>query len=97
VFGSLGQGTRTPFEFDVSLHLDYAWRLGSRERLVVLGDVFNLLNLRRTIEYDNWVEQDFGTPNPDFGAPIYNAGGAFPAWPAFQAPLQVRVGAKLEF
>src|SRR6266567_3628856 len=41
-----GFKTRTPFEYNTSLHADYAFKFGG-QRLIVLADLFNLFNLQR--------------------------------------------------
>jgi hypothetical protein len=84
---------RTPFEYETSLHADYGIRLGGDRRIVLLADVFNLFNLQRTTDYDNWSELSLGVANPDFGKPVsQNVAG-----PQFQVPRQIRFGARFEF
>lgn len=84
---------RTPFEYDTSVHADYAFRFGGSRRIVVLADVFNLFNLQRTTDFDNWTELQLGVANPDFGKPVsQNVAG-----PQFQTPRQIRFGARFEF
>jgi outer membrane receptor protein involved in Fe transport len=84
---------RTPFEYDTSVHLDYGFRMGGTRRLVLLADVFNLFNLQRTTDYDNFSELELGVANPDFGRPVsQNVAG-----PQFQTPRQIRFGARFEF
>src|SRR5690606_22394050 len=63
-----GFRTRTPAEFNVDLQGSYNFRFGGR-RITLLADVFNLFNLQRTIDYNNYTELEFGIPNPDFGTP----------------------------
>jgi hypothetical protein len=88
-----GFRTRTPFEYNTSLHADYAIKFGGSRRIVVLADVFNLFDQQRTIDYDNFSELSFGVANPDFGKPISeNVAG-----PQFQRPRQIRFGARFEF
>jgi hypothetical protein len=84
---------RTPFEYNTDLHVDYGIRLGGTTRLVVLADVFNLFDLQRTMDYDNYYELELGVLNPDFGQPVsQNVAG-----PQFQTPRQIRFGARFEF
>ena len=87
-----GFRTRTPFEYTTDMHADYAFKFGGN-RLVVLADVFNLFNLQRTTNYDNWVELSLGVANPDFGKPV----SEIVAGPQFQIPRQIRFGARFEF
>jgi outer membrane receptor protein involved in Fe transport len=81
-----GFRTRTATEFTVDLHGDYAFRLGTGQRIVVLADVFNLFDNDQVVAYDDRTELTVVTPNPDFGARL-----------RFQPPLQVRIGARFEF
>jgi len=87
--------TRTPFQSEVSAHVDYGLKLGGRNRLVLLVDVFNLLNRQTVLDYDTWVESTFGAANPNFGYPTTSALGGNP--PQYQTPVQFRFGARFEF
>ncbi len=42
--------------------------------------------------YDQWTELSFQVPNPDFGKPITQVLPGHP--PQFQAPFQMRLGAR---
>jgi outer membrane receptor for ferrienterochelin and colicin len=90
-----GFKTRTPFEYSADMHVDYAFKFKAMggNRLVVLADFFNLFNLQRTIGYDNFIELEKGVTNPDFGAPV----SEIVAGPQYQAPFQLRIGARFEF
>jgi hypothetical protein len=83
---------RTPFEYQVDVQASYGVHFGAR-RLTLLADVFNLFNLRRTLDYDAWTEATFGDPNPDFGKPV----SRLIAGPQFQSPFALRIGARFEF
>lgn len=87
-----GFKTRTPFEFQLDAQASYVMRFGGR-KITLLADAFNLLNLRRTIDYDSFVDQSFQVANPDFGLPV----SSLVAGPAFQAPFALRIGARFEF
>jgi hypothetical protein len=87
-----GFRTRTPFFSEVNLHVDYALRLGGARRLTLIGDLFNLFNQQTVLDYDNFTESGFGSPNPDFGQPRSLVDG-----PAIQAPFVVRVGIRYGF
>jgi hypothetical protein len=87
-----GFKTRTPFEYQLDAQASYVIRFGDR-RLTVLADVFNLFNMKRTIDYDAWTETIFGTENPDFGQPV----SRLVAGPAFQSPFALRFGVRFEF
>ncbi len=88
-----GYRERTPFEAKLDLHADYTLKLG-RQRVVLLADVFNLLDRQAPTEYDTAVESAFGAPNPNFRDPT---SGAVGATPGYDDPRQVRLGARLEW
>ena len=90
-----GFRTRTPFESQVDLQASYNLKVGGTRNLTLIADVFNVLNQRRTLDYDTWRELAFRVPNPDFGAPVSRV--STNALPRFQTPLQVRIGARLSF
>ena len=90
-----GFKTRTPFLTDVSAHVDYGFRLNSRQRIVLLADIFNLFDQQTVLDYDNWTESTFGALNPNFGQPTTSVLGGNP--PQLQAPRQIRIGARFEF
>jgi outer membrane receptor protein involved in Fe transport len=83
---------RSPMEFQLDAQASYALRFGPR-RLTLLADAFNLFNLRRTLDYNNWTDLSFGSSNPDFGKPI----SQLVAGPQFQAPFALRLGARFEW
>ena len=89
-----GFRTRTPFEYQVDMQASYSLNLGATRRVTLLADAFNLFNLRRTLDYNAAVEYPgFGVQNPDFGT----ATSANVAGQMFQAPFQLRLGARFEF
>jgi hypothetical protein len=92
-----GFKTRTPFQSEVSAHVDYSIPMGSndRRRVVLLMDVFNLFNQQIVLDYDAFVESTFGAPNPNFGLPVTSNLGGNP--PQYQTPIQFRFGARIEF
>jgi outer membrane receptor protein involved in Fe transport len=84
---------RTPFEFQLDLQASYGITVGS-DRLTLLADVFNLFNLRRTIDYNNNVDfPSFGVENPNFGTPT----SANVAGQQFQRPFNIRIGVRYAF
>lgn len=85
---------RAPSDTAVDLHADYTFKMGDKQRFVLLADVFNLFNRQEPFDYDNYYETSFGTLNPNFGYPV-NGGGATTA--GLQAPMSVRLGARFEF
>jgi len=84
---------RSPAEFTVDFHADYGFRFGG-QRLVLLGDVFNLFNRRIALGYDNWFELTPGSLNPNFGRPT-NGGAS--STNSFQPPISVRFGARFDW
>ncbi|HEX5473849.1 MAG TPA: TonB-dependent receptor [Vicinamibacterales bacterium] len=80
-----GFKTHTPIQKDVDLHLDYNLHLGPRT-VTLLADMFNLFNTQTVLDYDNYSEVVFQTPNPDFGRRL-----------AYQTPFQLRLGARFAF
>ncbi len=88
-----GFRTRTPFLSDVSVHADWTMGAGARRKLTLIGDVFNLLNLQTVLDYDNFTETTFGSPNPNFGL----ATSRVVAGPQYQTPVQVRLGLRYTF
>ena len=87
-----GFKTRTPFFSEVNLHVDYALRLGGGRRVTLIGDLFNLFNQKTVLDYNNFTESTFASPNPNFGQPRSLADG-----PAIQAPFGVRLGLRYAF
>jgi hypothetical protein len=83
---------RSPFETQLDLHADYTLKVG-KQKVILLADVFNVLNRTEPTDYDNWDETSFGVANPDFGQPT--TGGS--TFTAFQAPRQLRVGLRFEW
>jgi hypothetical protein len=90
-----GFKTRTPFQSEVSAHVDYALPLGGARRLVLLADVFNLFDQKTVLDYDTWVESTTGSLNPNFGQPVTSALLGNP--PQIQTPRQFRIGARFLF
>lgn len=75
---------RTPLVWSLDLHLDYELPLAAGQIVIVL-DVFNVLDRATVTDYDQNTERDFGVPNPDFGRRI-----------SYQSPRQVRLGLRWE-
>jgi hypothetical protein len=89
-----GQLKNTKAEVLFDLHLDYSVKLGSRQRVILLGDVFNLFNNQDPTWYDVGSESNFLAPNPNFGQPLF---GVAANTNAFKPPRSIRVGARLEW
>jgi hypothetical protein len=83
---------RSPFETTLDLHADYALKFGN-QRVILIADVFNVLDRQEPTDYDNWDETSFTVANPDFGQPT--PGGS--TFTAFQTPRQIRLGARFEW
>jgi hypothetical protein len=90
-----GFKTRTPFQSLTSAHVDYSLRFGGARRVVLLADVFNVFDQKTVLDYDNFVESTFGSPNPNFGQPSTSVLVGNP--PQIQTPRQFRLGARIEF
>ena len=86
--------TRTPVEFSVDLHADYALRFGGMRAATLLIDIFNLTDRRSPDNYDNCSDIGFGTTNSNFGHPLNGCAGATPS---FRAPLATRVGVRFDW
>ncbi len=86
-----GFKTRSPMETQVDLHVDYDIGLGGDAHLLLLADVFNLFNRQAPTDYNGFYESSGGVLNPNFGLP--EVGGAT----TYQAPLALRIGARLQF
>ncbi|MBL9007700.1 MAG: TonB-dependent receptor [Myxococcales bacterium] len=103
-----GAGGRTPPITQFDLHIGYEQRLGSQVRLSVFGDLVNLFNQQAVTNIDE--EYTFSIVSPilygqpsdlkrlktDDGAPLI-VNGNYGQPTAFQAPLLVRLGARLSF
>jgi hypothetical protein len=67
-----GGSGRSPTTADIGLHVDYAMNVGTRQ-IVLIADVFNLLNQQKGSDFDQRFElggtgpanlnEDFGDPN----------------------------------
>jgi hypothetical protein len=84
----------TESEILFDLHLDYTFKFGDSQRLILLADVFNLFNDQDPTNYDMYNESAFATPNPNFGYPLSPNGGNTNS---FQLPRSVRLGARFEW
>ena len=86
-----GFKTRTPFEYDASVHADYGLRLRGTQKIVLVADVFNLFDTQRALDYDPNTETTFLALNPDLGQPSrFNLA-------QLQTPRQIRVGVRFDF
>jgi hypothetical protein len=81
-----GAKDRTPVQFGLDCHADYAFMLGGPRRLVLLFDVFNLFNSQTAIGYNQTYELTGHRLNPDYGTVFQTAN-----------PRQVRIGARFQF
>jgi len=91
-----GFKARTPFQSQVDFQAAYHLKLGGRNRIALMADIFNLFNQQTVLDYDNWTAVTFGAPrNPDFGLPVSSLFAGNPA--QFQTPRQIRFGARFEF
>jgi hypothetical protein len=91
-----GFKTRTPIQSQVDFQGAYHLKLGGRNRIALMADIFNLFNQQTTLDYDNWTAVTFGAPvNANFGLPVSSLFAGNPA--QFQTPRQIRFGARFEF
>jgi len=90
-----GFKTRTPFLTTVDLQASYRLALGKTRAITLVADLFNLFNERKVTGYDQWTQLGFQVANPDFGLPVTELLSGRP--PQFQAPFEMRVGARLTF
>jgi hypothetical protein len=88
-----GFKTRSPFLTQTDLQVSYAIKAGGNRHLTLLADVFNLFNQQTVIRYDTFTQLAAGTANPNFGEPVSQV----VAGPQYQAPTQIRFGARLQF
>ena len=79
-------------QFD--LHADYTIKFGDTQRVMLIADVFNLLDNQDATNYDNFTEITAGALNPNFGQPT--AGGGV-STPGFAPPRSIRLGARFAF
>jgi hypothetical protein len=86
--------SRTDAEIFVDLHLDYAIKIGEGRRVVLMADVFNVLNNQNPMDYDNYTERSFAEDNPNYGWPVNGGGSPYTSYPA---PRNVRLGARVEW
>jgi hypothetical protein len=85
---------KTPNVVTVDMHADYSVKFGE-SRVVLLADTFNLLNRREATGYDNWTQRSFSSgENLNYGQPVSGGNSAFPS---YQSPRQIRLGARLEW
>jgi hypothetical protein len=83
--------TRTPNQYDTSIHADYRLKFSDRQHLVVLADIFNLFNRQNPLDFDPNTETSFLSPNPDLGdATRFNLS-------QLENPRQLRIGIRYEF
>lgn len=80
-----GLKERTPAQVFIQLHADYSIPF-KEQRLTLLADVFNLLNLDGVLAYNPTFELSGHRLNPDYGTVIQ-----------VQDPRQVRLGLRFEF
>ena len=91
-----GFKTRTPVQSQVDFQAAYHLKLGGRNRLALMADIFNLFNQQTNLDYDNWTSLNFGDPaNPNFGLQSSSLFAGNP--PQFQTPRQIRFGVRFEF
>ena len=91
---STGVRKRSPVEFGLDLHADYAVPVAANQNVTLLVDIFNLTNRREPDNYDNCSDIGFGTTNTNYGFPLNGCAGSVAS---FQAPLAARVGVRFDW
>jgi hypothetical protein len=86
-----GFRTRTKPIYSTAVHADYRVSVHKAQRIVLMGDVFNLFNLQTALDYDPDTQTSFPVLNPDFGQPSRTN------LAQLQTPRQVRLGVRYEF
>lgn len=103
-----GSGGRTPMVTQFDLHVGYDHKIGTTEQLGLYLDIVNLFNQREVLNVDDiytTTQVDAITAGqasdlahlkgPDGTSVVYNSNYGQPT--AFQAPLYLRLGARLTF
>ncbi len=81
-----GMKDRTPVQFTLDFHADYAFALGGPRRLTLLLDAFNLFDSQTAFGYNQAYELSGHRLNPDFGLVTQ-----------VFTPRQIRIGARFQF
>jgi hypothetical protein len=68
-------------------------KFGER-RVVLMADAFNLFDRQEPLDYDNWTQLSASVLNANYGQPTNGGASRFTS---FQAPRQIRVGARFEW
>ena len=82
---------RSPIQSSFDGHVDYAFKFGANQRIVLGLDAMNLFGREGVLDYDNYTETTFGVLNPDLGQPERSG------VPQIQTPRQLRFGLRFEF
>jgi hypothetical protein len=91
-----GFKTRTPVQSQFDFQAAYHLKLGGRNQIALMADIFNLFNQQTVLDYDNWTAVSFGAgKNADFGLPVSSLFAGNPA--QIQTPRQARFGVRFEF
>jgi outer membrane receptor protein involved in Fe transport len=87
---------RTAFQSQIDLQVAYQIKVSGLRRVSLMADMFNLFNQQTILDYDNWTSITYGAgPNPNFGLPTTSVLLGHPA--QYQAPRQIRIGARFQF
>ena len=78
---------------NTDLHVAYGRKIGNMD-LEVYFQLYNVFNTQTILDYNNFSELEFGTPNPDFG--VAGDSGVV-AGQQFTTPRQIRIGVRYEF
>lgn len=93
-YDDVGRGAngRTSTETQLDLSLGWSKQFNRWATFGVGATVFNVLNSRETLDFDDDVELQAGVTNPDYGKPL-----TLPLQYGFQNPRSLRVYAKWSF
>jgi hypothetical protein len=76
----------------VDLHADYPWAISERYKLTLIGDFFNVTNVRKLRYPDQFQQLDLGVTNPDFLQP-----STINLTSGYHLPFNMRLGLRFEF
>jgi hypothetical protein len=87
--GSLG---RTATFYQVDLHADYPWAISERYKLTLIGDFFNVTNVRKLRYPDQFQQLDLGVTNTYYLQP-----STINLTSGYHLPFNMRLGLRFEF
>ncbi len=76
----------TDFIHDLSIHVSYQIPVSAGANVTFVGDIFNIFNQQPVLRSNEYLDLNFQIPDPDYGRPR-----------EYNAPLRLRVGARIDF